>query len=45
VAFVGSDVTLTGTVHTWAQRDLATDAAWGTSGVHSVVNKVNVVYA
>lgn len=40
----GSDVTLTGTVHTWAQRDLATDAAWGTAGVHSVVNRINVVY-
>ncbi len=40
----GSDVTLIGTVHTWAQRDLATDAAWGTAGVHSVVNRINVVY-
>jgi osmotically-inducible protein OsmY len=41
----GSDVTLTGTVHNWAERDLATRAAWGSTGVRSVVDKMNLVFA
>ena len=40
----GSDVTLTGTVHSWAERDLATRSAWGSSGVRSVVDKMSLVY-
>ena len=40
----GSDVTLTGTVHSWAERDLAARSAWGTAGVRSVVDKMNLVY-
>ena len=40
----GSDVTLTGTVHSWAERDLATRSAWGSSGVRNVVDKMNLAY-
>jgi osmotically-inducible protein OsmY len=39
----GGDVTLTGTVHSWAERDLATRSAWGSSGVRKVVDKMNLV--
>lgn len=40
----GGDVTLTGTVHSWTERDLATRSAWGTAGVRNVVDKMNLVY-
>jgi osmotically-inducible protein OsmY len=40
----GADVTLTGTVHNWVERDLATRAAWGSTGVRSVVDKMNLVF-
>ena len=40
----GADVTLTGTVHSWAERDLATRSAWGSVGVRNVVDKMNLVY-
>lgn len=40
----GADVTLTGTVHSWAERELATRSAWGSSGVKNVVDKMNLVY-
>jgi osmotically-inducible protein OsmY len=40
----GADVTLTGTVHSWAERELATHSAWGSSGVRNVVDKMNLVY-
>jgi osmotically-inducible protein OsmY len=40
----GSDVTLTGTVHSWSERDLARDSAWSTPGVHNVVDKMTVSY-
>jgi len=40
----GSDVTLTGSVHSWAERELATRSAWGTAGVRHVVDKMNIVY-
>jgi osmotically-inducible protein OsmY len=33
-------VTLTGTVGSWAERDLALDAAWGAPGVRSVVDNM-----
>ena len=39
----GADVTLSGTVHSWAERDLAKRSAWGTSGVRNVVDKMNLV--
>ena len=40
----GDDVTLTGTVHTWSERDLARHSAWGTPGVRNVVDKITVTY-
>lgn len=39
----GTDVTLTGTVHSWAERDLARRSAWGSVGVRNVVDKMNLV--
>ena len=40
----GADVTLTGTVHSWSERDLARNSAWGTPGVRNVVDKITVAY-
>ncbi len=40
----GADVTLTETVHSWSERELATHSAWGTPGVHNVVNNITVTY-
>ena len=40
----GSDVTLTGSVHSWSERDLARDSAWGSPGVRNVVDKMTVSY-
>ncbi|MEP6876369.1 MAG: BON domain-containing protein [Burkholderiales bacterium] len=40
----GGDVTLTGSVHSWSERDLATHSAWGAPGVRRVVDKMNLVY-
>ena len=40
----GADVTLTGTVHSWSERDLATHSAWGTPGVRNVVDNMTVGY-
>jgi VCBS repeat-containing protein len=40
----GSDVTLTGSVHSWSDRDLARESAWGTPGVRNVVDKMTVSY-
>jgi osmotically-inducible protein OsmY len=34
------EVTLTGTVHSWAERELARHSAWGTPGVREVVDKM-----
>lgn len=44
VAVKGGDVTLTGTVHSWDERDLATRSAWGSSGVRNVVDKMTLMY-
>ena len=41
----GADVTLTGKVHSWSERDLATHSAWGTPGVRNVVNNITVTYS
>ena len=38
----GGEVTLTGTVHSWSERDLAEHAAWGTPGVRNVVDLITV---
>jgi osmotically-inducible protein OsmY len=40
----GSDVTLTGSVHSWSERDLARESAWSTPGVQNVVDKLTVSY-
>ena len=40
----GADVTLTGKVHSWSERDLARNSAWGTSGVQNVVDNMTVAY-
>ena len=40
----GADVTLTGTVHSWSERYLARDSAWGTPGVRNVVDNMTVGY-
>jgi osmotically-inducible protein OsmY len=40
----GADVTLTGTVHSWSDRDLATRSAWGSVGVGKVVDKLTITY-
>ena len=44
VAVHGSDVTLSGTVHSWGERDTATNSAWGTPGVHNVVDMMTLAY-
>ena len=36
----GSKVTLTGSIHSFAERELATNTAWGAPGVHSVVDEM-----
>ncbi len=40
----GGDVTLTGTVHSWDERELAKRSAWGSVGVRKVVDKMSLVY-
>jgi len=40
----GGDVTLTGTVHSWSERELANRSAWGTAGVRNVVDKMSLIY-
>jgi osmotically-inducible protein OsmY len=40
----GGDVTLSGTVHSWSERDLAKRSAWGSSGVRAVVDKMSLSY-
>jgi osmotically-inducible protein OsmY len=44
VSVNGNDVTLSGTVHDWSERDLATQTAWCTPGVRSVTNNTKVTY-
>lgn len=38
-----TNVTLSGTVDTWSDRELARLAAYGTPGVHRVLNKISIV--
>jgi len=40
----GADVTLSGTVDNWAERDLARHSAWSTAGVQNVQNNIIVAY-
>jgi len=44
VAVNGTDVTLTGIVHSWAERELATRSAWGSAGVSHVIDNMSLVY-
>ncbi len=44
VAVNGSDVTLSGTVHSWDERCTATHSAWGTPGVRNVVDMMTLAY-
>ena len=43
VAINGSDITLSGTVSSADERKLATSAAWGTPGVHNVIDSIELV--
>lgn len=40
----GAEVTLSGTVQSWAERDLATHSAWSAPGVRNVVDHMTLVY-
>jgi osmotically-inducible protein OsmY len=40
----GSDVTLSGAVQSWAERDIATNSAWGTPGVTNVHDKMSLAW-
>jgi len=40
----GANVTLSGTVDSWAERDLARHSAWGTAGVQNVPNNIIVAH-
>jgi len=40
----GAEVTLGGTVHNWAEREAASNSAWGTPGVRTVVDEMRLVY-
>lgn len=40
----GADVTLRGTVQSWAARELAVHSAWGTPGVSRVVDNIAIAY-
>jgi osmotically-inducible protein OsmY len=44
VAVQGGDVTLSGTLHSWDERNTATHAAWGMPGVRNVVDKMTLAY-
>jgi osmotically-inducible protein OsmY len=40
----GTDVTLRGKVHSWSERDLATDSAWSSPGVRNVIDKMTLSF-
>lgn len=40
----GDEVTLTGNVHSWSERDAAVQSAWSAPGVHDVIDKITVTY-
>jgi osmotically-inducible protein OsmY len=44
VAVSGSEVTLSGDVQSWSERELAKSSAWGAPGVRSVVDNLSVNY-
>ena len=45
VTVKGSSVTLSGSVHSWSERELARQSAWSTPGVTDVVDNISVSYA
>lgn len=44
VQVVGTDITLTGTVRSWAERELANHSAWSSPGVHKVIDKMTLAF-
>jgi osmotically-inducible protein OsmY len=44
VEIKGADVTLTGKVHSWSERETAKNSAWGTPGVRNVVDRLTIAY-
>ena len=44
VAVDTGDVTLTGTVHSWSERELAMHSAWGAPGVRKVIDRMTLIY-
>ena len=40
----GGDVTLTGVVHSWSERDLARHSAWGSVGVRKVIDNITLAF-
>jgi osmotically-inducible protein OsmY len=40
----GGDITLSGSVHSWSERDLARQAVWSTPGVRNVVDNLSIAY-
>ncbi len=40
----GGDVTLSGKVHSWSERELATSSAWAAPGVGKVVDKLTITH-
>jgi osmotically-inducible protein OsmY len=40
----GTDVTLSGTIHNWAERDIATKSAWAMPGVINVHDNMTIAY-
>lgn len=39
-----SDVTLSGTVHSWSERELAASSAWSAPGVSRVIDNIRIAY-
>jgi osmotically-inducible protein OsmY len=39
-----SDVTLSGTVHSWSERELAASSAWSAPGVRRVIDNLRIAY-
>ena len=44
VSVHGTDITLSGKVHSWSERELATTTAWASPGVKSVVDNITLSY-
>jgi osmotically-inducible protein OsmY len=40
----GADVTLSGTAHSWSERELASDSAWAAPGVRRVIDNIRIDY-